>query len=79
MAGLEVAVSRPQRSSGPADHAALERELDAARANIARLEGQLANQQFLSKAKPEVVQQARDRLAAAKERFATLEDAFSRA
>jgi len=79
VAGLEVAVSPPERSSGPADHAALERELDAARANIARLEGQLANQQFLSKAKPEVVQQARDRLAAAQERFATLEDAFSRA
>jgi valyl-tRNA synthetase len=79
VAGLEVAVSPPERSRGPADHAALERELDAARANIARLEGQLANQPFLSKAKPEVVQQARDRLAAAQERLVTLEDAFSRA
>jgi len=57
----------------------LERELEAARSNIGRLESQLANQQFLSKARPEVVQQARDRLAAAKERLATLEDAFSRA
>jgi valyl-tRNA synthetase len=79
VAGLEVSLSPPERSSGPADQAALERELETERANIARLEGQLANQQFLSKAKPEVVQQARHRLAAAKERFATLEDVFSRA
>jgi valyl-tRNA synthetase len=79
VAGLEVAITAPERSRGPADNAALERELDAERANIARLEAQLANQQFLSKAKPEVVEQVRDRLAAAKERFATLEDAFSRA
>jgi valyl-tRNA synthetase len=79
VAGLEVSVSPPERSSGPADHAALERELETERSNIARLEGQLANQQFLSKAKPEVVEQARNRLAVARERFANLEDVFSRA
>jgi valyl-tRNA synthetase len=79
VAGLEVAITAPERSRGPADNAALERELDAERANIARLEAQLANQQFLNKAKPEVVERVRDRLAAAKERFAILEDAFSRA
>jgi valyl-tRNA synthetase len=79
VAGLEVSVGRPERSSGPTDHAGLERALETERANIARLEAQLANQQFLSKARPEVVEQARQRLAVAKERFANLEDVFSRA
>jgi valyl-tRNA synthetase len=39
----------------------------------------LANQQFVSKANPEVVQRARDDLTAARERLAILEDAFSSA
>ena len=79
VAGLELAVAPPVSSSGSADRGALERELEAARSNIGRLESQLANDQFIGKARPDVVQQARDRLAAAKERLATLEDAFSRA
>ena len=79
VAGLELAIAQPAMSTVPMDRTALERELEAARSNIGRLESQLANQQFLSKARPEVVQQARDRLASAKERLATLEDAFSRA
>jgi valyl-tRNA synthetase len=78
-AGLELKLAPPERSSGSTDHGALERDLETTRANIVRLQSQLDNQQFLSKARPEVVQQARDRLAAAEERLATLEDAFSRA
>ena len=79
VAGLEVDVAVPERSSGRADDASLERELGATRANIDRLEAQLANQQFLSKARPEVIKLARDRLTVARQRLATLEDAFSRA
>ncbi len=78
-AGLELAIAPAVTSPAAVDRGALERELETARSNIGRLESQLANKQFLSKARPEVVQQARDRLAAAKERLATLEDAFSRA
>jgi valyl-tRNA synthetase len=79
VAGLEIDVAAPELSSGRADDASLERELGATRANIDRLEAQLANKQFVGKARPDVVQQARDRLTAARERLATLEDAFSRA
>jgi valyl-tRNA synthetase len=78
-AGLELRLGSPERSRGPQDDGAIERELETTRANIVRLQSQLDNQQFLRKARPEVVQQARDRLAAAEERLATLEDAFSRA
>jgi valyl-tRNA synthetase len=75
--GLEVRVGA--RAAAPADHAGLEREVSATRAKIDRLEQQLANQQFVAKANPEVVQRARDDLVAAQERLAILEDAFSRA
>ena len=79
VAGLEISIAAPERLTARADDSSQERELDATRANIDKLEAQLANEQFLSKARPEVVQQARDRLGAARERLATLEDAFSRA
>ena len=75
--GLEIRVGA--RAAAPSDHAGLEREVTAARSKIDRLEQQLANQQFVSKANPEVVQRARDDLIAARERLAILEDAFSRA
>ena len=79
VAGLQVKIGAPERSRVPVDDGSLDRELDQTRANIERLEAQLANQQFLEKARPEVVEQARDRLTAARERLVTLEDAFSRA
>ena len=75
--GLEIRVGA--RAATPTDHAGLEREVTAARSKIDRLEQQLANQQFVSKANPEVVQRARDDLTAARERLAILEDAFSSA
>jgi valyl-tRNA synthetase len=84
VAGLEISLSGtgPRAVGGtvtPSSQGALEREVATARSNIDKLERQLANEQFVSKAKPEVVQRARDDLSAARERLAILEDAFSRA
>ncbi|MGB2941087.1 MAG: valine--tRNA ligase [Candidatus Dormiibacterota bacterium] len=75
--GLEILVGA--RAAAPSDHAALEREVNATRAKIDTLEQRLAKEEFVSKAKPEVVQRVRDDLSAARERLAILEDAFSRA
>jgi valyl-tRNA synthetase len=81
--GLEIRLGERKGTGAdaatPADHAALERDVTATRSKISRLEQQLANQQFVRKANPEVVQRARDDLAAARERLTILEDAFSRA
>ncbi len=52
----------------------LAKELAEAEGQIARTQAQLANESFVSRAKPEVVQGARDRLAAANERAARLRD-----
>jgi valyl-tRNA synthetase len=75
--GLEILVGA--RAAAPSDLAALEREVNATRAKIDTLEQRLAKEEFVSKAKPEVVQRVRDDLSAARERLAILEDAFSRA
>jgi valyl-tRNA synthetase len=76
-AGLEIKLAAAGRPETAIDHAVLEREVTATRSKIDRLEQQLANQQFVDRANPEVVQRARDDLAAARERLATLEDAIS--
>ncbi len=52
----------------------LAKELAEAAQHIARTQAQLANESFVSRAKPEVVQGARDRLAAANERAARLRE-----
>ena len=53
--------------------ARLNKSLDAARHEIRRAEGMLANKSFTSKAPAHVVQQQRDRLAAARERYLRLQ------
>ena len=72
--GVEVALGARGAAAG-LDRGALGREIEAARANILRLEQRLANSDFVSKARPEVVQGTRDQLRAARERLTALEDA----
>ncbi len=56
------------------ERARLSAETEAARAEVARLEGVLANEQFVTRAPAAVVDRERDRLAEAEARFATLEE-----
>jgi valyl-tRNA synthetase len=72
--GVELALAAPA-ASAPRDPAVRAREIEGARANIARLEQRLANADFVDKAKPEIVQAARDQLQAAHERLTALEEA----
>ena len=71
--GVELALAAPA-ASAPRDPAVKGREIEGAKANIARLEQRLANADFVGKAKPEVVQAARDQLLAAQERLTALEE-----
>jgi valyl-tRNA synthetase len=57
-----------------AERARLARELEEGKAQAERIRAQLANENFVSRAKPEVVQGARDRLAATEERIARLRE-----
>jgi valyl-tRNA synthetase len=57
-----------------AERARLGGELAGAEGDIARLEKMLANEQFVTRAKPEVVARERERLQAARDRLATLQD-----
>jgi valyl-tRNA synthetase len=57
-----------------AERARLARELDEASGHVERTRAQLTNENFVARAKPEVVQGARDRLAAAEERVARLRE-----
>jgi valyl-tRNA synthetase len=50
----------------------LDKELAQARQEIGRLEGKLSNQNFVAKAKPEVVEKEREKLAAQQERLSKL-------
>ena len=56
-----------------AERERIQRELEEARQEVARTAGMLANEQFVSKAPEQVVQQQRDRLAAAQNRVALLD------
>ena len=76
--GVEIALGAPGAGPGH-DKAALERDLEAANANIERLEQRLENGDFVSRANPDVVQRTRDQLDAAREKRAALEEAFTRA
>jgi len=69
--GVEVTIT-PPGANASVDPAALTREIEAAKANIGRLEQRLANPDFVGKAKPEVVQATRDQLQAARERLVAL-------
>jgi valyl-tRNA synthetase len=50
----------------------LDKELAQARQEVARLQGRLANESFVTKAKPEVVEKEREKLAAQEERIEKL-------
>jgi valyl-tRNA synthetase len=54
--------------------ARLERDTAATEGEIARVQGRLANEAFVSRARPEVVQKERDRLAELEERLARLRE-----
>src|SRR5258707_8465771 len=51
-----------------------EQRMDPAQQEIVRLQGKLANEAFVSKAKPEVVEKEREKLAAQEERIGKLKD-----
>ena len=51
----------------------LDKEIAQARQEIARLQGKLANESFVTRAKPEVVEKEREKLAAQEERIEKLE------
>ncbi|MBE3560461.1 MAG: valine--tRNA ligase [Ktedonobacteraceae bacterium] len=53
--------------------ARLDRDIEQAQQELARLQGKLANQNFVNKAKPEVVEKEHEKLAAQKERLALLQ------
>ena len=76
--GLEVVIGAPARGKS-ADTASLAAEMEAAKANIERLEQRLGNPDFVNKANPEVVRKTRDQLEAAREKRAAIEEAISRA
>ncbi len=61
-----------------AERARLEKELAAVEKEIASLKGRLANENFISKARPEVVEQTRARLAENEEKLARLQQAATR-
>ncbi|MFN2464353.1 MAG: class I tRNA ligase family protein, partial [Candidatus Dormibacteria bacterium] len=71
--GVEVLLA--VRNEAPLNSAAWNREVEAARANIDRLDRRLANPDFVGKARAEVVQGTREQLQAARERLTALEEA----
>ena len=52
----------------------LDKEITQAQQETARLQGKLANETFVSKAKPEVVEKEREKLAAQEERIGKLKE-----
>src|SRR5438045_3385198 len=52
----------------------LDKEIGQAQQEIERLQGKLANEAFVAKAKPEVVEKEREKLAAQEERIGKLKD-----
>ena len=57
-----------------AERKRLRAEADSAEGEAERIRNLLANEQFVSKAKPEVVQRERDKLASAQERLGKLRE-----
>ena len=60
-----------------AERARLRKQIEQARADVERLGGKLANEQFVSRAPAEVVQQERDRLEIARSRLEGLEQSLA--
>ncbi|MEA2646988.1 MAG: valyl-tRNA synthetase [Chloroflexota bacterium] len=84
VSGLEVRLSAPVAAgegggAGQTDRTGMERQLEQTKAKIVALEARLANDDFVAKARPEVVQQARDDLQTARDRLVILEEAFTSA
>ena len=61
-----------------AERKRLDAELASLTSHVARLQGQLSNGNFLSKAPPEVVERTRDRLTAAQERTSRVREILTR-
>jgi valyl-tRNA synthetase len=76
--GVEVQLAATA-SGGSGDPGSRAREIESARANINRLEQRLANADYVTKARPEVVQGTRDQLQAARQRLTALEEAHGSA
>ena len=72
----EVALALPLADliDKDAERARLAGEVAAAESDIARLDKMLGNEQFVTKARPDVVARERDRLAAARDRLAALQE-----
>ncbi|GAC1470794.1 MAG: hypothetical protein PVSMB5_18790 [Ktedonobacteraceae bacterium] len=51
----------------------LDKEITQARQDVTRLQGKLANQSFVSRAKPDIVEKEREKLAAQEERVSKLQ------
>ncbi|HUS16543.1 MAG TPA: hypothetical protein VM536_16225, partial [Chloroflexia bacterium] len=75
----DIAIALPM--AGLVDRDAVRSRLAAdaanAEAEIARIEGLLGNEQFVSRAKPDVVAMQRDKLAAARDRLGALQERLS--
>jgi valyl-tRNA synthetase len=61
-----------------AEKARLEKAIDKAKAEAARIEGKLSNEKFVANAKPEVVEAERERMAELDQQLASLSVALSR-
>ena len=75
--GLELALAS-RDTAGIFDTSNLARDIEKTRAQVAQMRAQLENSEFTSKAKPEVVARARDRLAEAEQRLSLIEDATAK-
>jgi valyl-tRNA synthetase len=72
--GVEVVLPLAGLVDVDSERERLQSEADNARAEIERTDKLLANEQFVSRAKPEVVQREREKLDAARDRLAKLEE-----
>src|SRR5690606_75457 len=61
-----------------AEKARLEKAIDKAKADAARIEGKLSNEKFVANAKPEVVEAERERMAELDQQLASLSVALAR-
>jgi len=77
VAGAAIGVVAPETELGPQEKARLEKEVESLRQGIAGAQRQLANEQFLTKAPPSVVEQKRQRLEEMRERLATVESGLA--
>jgi len=76
LAGDEVYVSLEGLIDLEAERTRIRKDLDKARGHLASIEKKLANENFVERAKPEVVERERERAVEVRDRIAKLEEAF---